>query len=177
MKLTTGKQAVQVASEVLECFGGAGYVEDTGLPMLLRDSQVLPIWEGTTNVLALDTLRALGPDDSVLDYLIQETKNRLERIEDAPLADAARVVTISLDHAKSWLTKARKLGRSTTEAGARRFALTLGRATELSLLIQHANWSKTYLKDERSAMAAWRFAQSGVDGTWDIDEENLAWVL
>ena len=59
MKLTTGKQAVMVASEVLESFGGAGYIEDTGLPVLLRDSQVLPIWEGTTNVLALDTFRAL----------------------------------------------------------------------------------------------------------------------
>ena len=53
-KLTTGKQAVALASEALECFGGAGYVEDTGLPRLLRDAQVLPIWEGTTNVLALD---------------------------------------------------------------------------------------------------------------------------
>ena len=60
MKLTTGKQAVLVLSEVVEAFGGAGYVEDTGLPQLLRDSQVLPIWEGTTNVLSLDTLRALG---------------------------------------------------------------------------------------------------------------------
>ncbi len=49
-----------VLSEVIEAFGGAGYVEDTGLPQLLRDSQVLPIWEGTTNVLSLDTLRALG---------------------------------------------------------------------------------------------------------------------
>ena len=60
MKLTTGKQAVLVLSEVIEALGGAGYVEDTGLPQLLRDSQVLPIWEGTTNVLSLDTLRALG---------------------------------------------------------------------------------------------------------------------
>ena len=40
---------------MLECFGGAGYVEDTGLPRLLRDAQVLPIWEGTTNVLSLDS--------------------------------------------------------------------------------------------------------------------------
>ncbi len=62
MKLTTARQAVMVTSEVLESFGGAGYVEDTGLPVLLRDSQVLPIWEGTTNVLALDTLRALQSD-------------------------------------------------------------------------------------------------------------------
>src|SRR5918911_36027 len=60
MKLVTGKQAVMVTSEALEAFGGAGYVEDTGLPVLLRDAQVLPIWEGTTNVLSLDALRALG---------------------------------------------------------------------------------------------------------------------
>ena len=53
MKLTTAKQAVSVASEAIEACGGAGYVEDTGLPILLRDSQVLPIWEGTTNVLSL----------------------------------------------------------------------------------------------------------------------------
>ncbi len=57
-KLLTGKQAVAHASETLECFGGAGYVEDTGRPRLLRDARVLPIWEGTTNVLSLDVLRA-----------------------------------------------------------------------------------------------------------------------
>lgn len=58
-KLATAKQCVAGLSEVLECFGGAGYVEDTGLPTLLRDAQVLPIWEGTTNVLSLDLLRAI----------------------------------------------------------------------------------------------------------------------
>ncbi|MGH8321323.1 MAG: acyl-CoA dehydrogenase family protein, partial [Gammaproteobacteria bacterium] len=50
-KLYTGKQSIAVVSEVLECFGGQGYIEDTGLPSLLRDCQVLSIWEGTTNVL------------------------------------------------------------------------------------------------------------------------------
>jgi acyl-CoA dehydrogenase len=59
-KLLTGKLAVASASEYLECFGGAGFVEDTGLPRLLRDAQVLPIWEGTTNVLSVDVLRALA---------------------------------------------------------------------------------------------------------------------
>ncbi|MEK8105295.1 acyl-CoA dehydrogenase family protein [Micromonospora sp. M12] len=58
-KLATGRLAVSSASEYVESFGGAGYVEDTGVPRLLRDAQVLPIWEGTTNVLALDVLRAL----------------------------------------------------------------------------------------------------------------------
>src|SRR6185503_18514485 len=63
-KLTTGRLAVASASEYLESFGGAGFVEDTGLPRLLRDAQVLPIWEGTTNVLSVDVLRALARDPS-----------------------------------------------------------------------------------------------------------------
>ncbi len=72
-KLTTAKQAVSVLSEVLEAFGGAGYVEDTGLPRLLRDAQVLTIWEGTTNVLALDALRVILKDGS-LDILAAEVR-------------------------------------------------------------------------------------------------------
>jgi putative acyl-CoA dehydrogenase len=43
---------------VVESFGGAGYIENTGIPRILRDAQVFPIWEGTTNILALDFLRA-----------------------------------------------------------------------------------------------------------------------
>src|SRR5439155_11223817 len=65
-KLYTAKQAVAVASEALESFGGAGYIEDTGLPRLLRDAQVLPIWEGTTNVLSLYVLRVLGGEAEAL---------------------------------------------------------------------------------------------------------------
>jgi len=53
----TAKKAVSVVSEGLECFGGQGYIEGTGLPGMLRDAQVLPIWEGTSNVLSLDVLR------------------------------------------------------------------------------------------------------------------------
>ena len=58
VKLYTAKKCIAVTSEVLECFGGAGYVENTHIPRLLRDAQVFSIWEGTTNVLALDFLRA-----------------------------------------------------------------------------------------------------------------------
>jgi len=58
LKLWTGKLAVTIASEACECFGGAGYLEDSGIPQLLRDAQVWSIWEGTSNVQALDFLRA-----------------------------------------------------------------------------------------------------------------------
>ncbi|XP_010406823.3 acyl-CoA dehydrogenase family member 11-like isoform X1 [Corvus cornix cornix] len=58
-KLYTGKQASAVAVEAMESFGGQGYMEDTGLPVMLRDTLVLSIWEGTTNILSLDVLRSL----------------------------------------------------------------------------------------------------------------------
>ena len=162
MKLTTGKQAVSVASEVLESFGGAGYVEDTGLPVLLRDSQVLPIWEGTTNVLALDTLRALRSGDSFRQFELAVTRC-LESVRESRLADAARIARSALDHARSWLVETDRLGQLHLEAGARRFSLTLGRTMELALLIQHAQWSQDHEHDGRSTAAARRFAHSGID--------------
>ena len=62
LKIYTGKKVVSVVSEVIEIFAGQGYVEDTGLPRLLRNAQVFPIWEGTTNVLSLDLLRAFSKE-------------------------------------------------------------------------------------------------------------------
>ncbi|KAG8201368.1 hypothetical protein JTE90_016844 [Oedothorax gibbosus] len=59
MKLYTAKQAVAGASEGLESFGGQGYIEDTRLPCMYRDAQVLPIWEGTTNVMSMDVIRSM----------------------------------------------------------------------------------------------------------------------
>ncbi|KFZ46200.1 hypothetical protein N321_08343, partial [Antrostomus carolinensis] len=58
-KLYTGKQASAVVVEAMESFGGQGYMEDTGLPVIVRDTLVLSIWEGTTNILSLDVLRSL----------------------------------------------------------------------------------------------------------------------
>jgi alkylation response protein AidB-like acyl-CoA dehydrogenase len=162
MKLTTAKQAVSVASEVLESFGGAGYVEDTGLPMLLRDSQVLPIWEGTTNVLALDALRALGDAES-LEPLRQLTARLFETVHDRQLVDLGRTVLAAISHAEKWFAEARGTSRAQLEAGARRFALTLGRTIELSLLIRHAQWSLDQETDGQALLSAARFAQSGVD--------------
>ena len=173
MKLITGKQAVMVASEVLESFGGAGYVEDTGLPVLLRDSQVLPIWEGTTNVLALDTLRALRGGDS-LRQLESLVTHCIDSARDSRLADAVRVVRSSLDHATSWLAEAERLGQPALEAGARRFSLTLGRLVELALLTKHAQWSIDHEQDRRATASARRFAFAGIDLIVDHDVDELS---
>jgi hypothetical protein len=161
-KLTTARQAVAVASEVLECFGGAGYVEDTGLPMLLRDSQVLPIWEGTTNVLSLDTLRVLQEPQG-LAALERKLRDSLEGSRDTELRQAGQCALSAFEKAQSWLRRAQARDETELQAGARRFALTLGRALELALLVEHAQWSLDNERDGRARVAAVRFAQSGVD--------------
>ena len=161
MKLTTGKQAVAVTSEVLESFGGAGYIEDTGLPVLLRDSQVLPIWEGTTNVLSLDTLRAIGLDGEAI--LQSSTTQVLEGISDPNLTDLVRITHATLNRALKWLRDARSKDELRLEAGARRFALTIGRTMELALLLRHAQWAKDHDDDLRPTVAARRFVHSGID--------------
>ena len=175
MKLMTAKQAVVVASETLEAFGGAGYVEDTGLPVLLRDSQVLPIWEGTTNVLSLDALRALGSDNRAFQLLKTAVSRLVENARDNGIARAAQIAQQALEHAESWLTLAKKEGQATVEAGARRFAMTLGRAVALALLIKHAQWSQAQERDTRAAAAASRFASSAIDLLTDreIDEARI----
>jgi hypothetical protein len=59
LKYYLAKRAVWAASEAMEALGGNGYIEDWPTARLLRDAQVLPIWEGTTHVLTLDAFRAL----------------------------------------------------------------------------------------------------------------------
>jgi alkylation response protein AidB-like acyl-CoA dehydrogenase len=161
-KLTTGKQAVAVLSEVLECFGGAGYVEDTGLPRLLRDAQVLPIWEGTTNVLSLDALRAIQKERGLED-LFGEIRALVENARDAALAQAGKKAVAAAERAMGWLLETSARDLLDVEAGARRFALTLGRAYELALLVRHAQYALDHEQDGRARASALRFATHGLD--------------
>jgi alkylation response protein AidB-like acyl-CoA dehydrogenase len=161
-KLTTAKQAVAITSEVLECFGGAGYVEDTGVAKLLRDAQVLPIWEGTTNVLSLDLLRALSRG-AELGALTADIDERLEAMQDGAMKALADRAKTTIEGAGRWLMETTSADRSAVEAGARRFALTVGRSYQLALLAHHADWCLRTQSDPRSSYAASRFARHGID--------------
>ena len=174
-KLVTGKQAVQIASETLELFGGAGYVEDTGLPRLLRDAQVLPIWEGTTNVLSLDVLRGLDRSGTALTVLEAEIR-RLTADAGDRLRPAAEAATNAVAHAIRWLSRAGGEGRDVVEAGARRFSMTLGRAAELALLVDHASFC---LKsgDDRPASAAARLAHHVDEIVDDLASRDVASLM
>ena len=60
---------MKLGSEAIEFLGAMGYIEDTVVPTLFRDSQVLTIWEGTTNVLCHDFVRAIKKEKSALEVI------------------------------------------------------------------------------------------------------------
>ena len=177
-KLFTAKKAVAVVSEVLECFGGAGYVEDTGLPVLLRDSQVLTIWEGTTNVLSLDLLRALRCEDA-LEALVNDLVRRIERIPTA-LTPAQQSVRVAIDQLRRHLGGLTSADRTHIEAGARHLAISLSRTIAGALLIEHAGWSLERENDIRPLISARRWCEEGLvrllspSESWSEESRSIA---
>jgi acyl-CoA dehydrogenase len=170
-KLLTARQAVAVVSECIEAFGGAGYVEDTGLPALLRDTQVLPIWEGTTNVLALDAVLR-GALSAGLPAVQARIAGCVQRVGDDSLSRAGRTAAAAIEHVVQWLKQ--HADAVQMQAHARRVAMTIGRALELALLIEHAQWELESGHAADGVAAVRRFAAAPVDLLADIDPGDSA---
>jgi len=66
------KRTSAVVAEALECLGGNGYVEDSGMPRLYREAPLNSIWEGSGNVSALDVLRAVTREPESVDAVLAE---------------------------------------------------------------------------------------------------------
>lgn len=152
-KLYSAKQAIHGVSEVLEAFGGAGYVEDTGLPRLLRDAQVLSIWEGTTNVLSLDALRAIEKEGAFPPFLA-EVRERLDSVRVPELSAAVASVREACARIERYLESH---GGVELVGGARSFAFALARTYSASLLLEQAQWDLAHGSDRRGVAAARRW--------------------
>jgi alkylation response protein AidB-like acyl-CoA dehydrogenase len=157
-KLYTAKQAVAVASEALESFGGAGYIEDTGLPRLLRDAQVLSIWEGTTNVLSLDVLRALEKT-SALRALLDYARDQLATVRADALAVATSRLRESLGTIERFAGRAMNESREFAETHARCLSYALARTVAGVLLVKHADWSMASTDDGFALTSANRWCE------------------
>ena len=117
------KRGPAVAAEALECLGGNGYVEDSGMPRLYREMPLNSIWEGAGNVNCLDVLRALGRQPETLAALQAEIA----------LADGAdRHLDAFTRRLERELADTDQL-----EAGARRLVERLALALAGSLLVRH----------------------------------------
>ncbi|MGY5078841.1 acyl-CoA dehydrogenase family protein [Streptomyces nigrescens] len=118
------KRCTPMVAEALECLGGNGYVEESGMPRLLREAPLNSIWEGAGNVQALDVLRALRREPEALNAFLTEI-------------GAARGADHRLDRAiKGMLTELADL--EGIEARARRLVERMALVLQGSLLVRHA---------------------------------------
>ena len=84
------KRCTGVVREAMECLGGAGYVEESILPRLFRESPLNAIWEGSGNVIALDVLRAIAREPGTVEALLDELAADGGRAEAAQLLEGVR---------------------------------------------------------------------------------------
>ncbi len=117
------KRTPFVTFESLECLGGAGYIEESNMPRLFRESPLNSIWEGSGNVNALDLLRALGRNPESLDAWLEVI---------APARGSDAQFDTAVDDVLTMLSS------GPNEAMARRLAERMALVLQASLLIQHA---------------------------------------
>ncbi|MCX2184744.1 acyl-CoA dehydrogenase family protein [Streptomyces sp. SKN60] len=135
------KRCTPVVAEALECLGGNGYVEESGLPRLLRESPLNSLWEGAGNVQALDVLRALRGEPAALNAFLTEVGR-------------ARGADHRLDRAiRDLLTELADL--EGIEARARRLAERMARVLQGALLVR---WAPPEVADA--------FCASRLGGDW-----------
>jgi putative acyl-CoA dehydrogenase len=124
VKYWTCKRAPQHSAEALECLGGNGFVEDSGMPRLFRQSPVNGVWEGSGNVICLDVLRALARRPESLDAFWVEVG--LAQGGDSRLARAVDDLHVDLSDPAG------------LEAGARSVVERMALAFQASLLVRFA---------------------------------------
>jgi len=119
------KRTPFMVAEALECLGGNGYVEESGMPLLFRESPLNSIWEGSGNVNALDVLRALAREPESLDAWITEVGS---------VRGENRHLDATVDEV---LTELADL--SDVEVRARRIAGRMAAALQGAILLQHGD--------------------------------------
>jgi putative acyl-CoA dehydrogenase len=133
------KQAPAHAAEALECLGGNGYVEESGMPRLYREAPLQSIWEGSGNVAALDALRALTREPQAAEAFFAELE--LAAGADRRLDDA--------------IAQLRKDAAAPSEALARRLSVAMAVTLQAALLVRFS------VPEVADAFVATRLAADG----------------
>ncbi len=160
-KLSTARWAVAGAAEAMEALGGVGYCEDSGMPALVRNAHVLPIWEGTTNVLSLDLLRAAQRSDSFTALLTDCERAAAVAAGTAGMEQPVAAVRASVDELKKRFEDAASdLDR--LQATARSIAMGAATTYACALLCEQSTALGT--EGAPTAAAARRLAERGLTG-------------
>jgi len=123
------KRASTVAAEALECLGGNGYVEESGMPRLYREAPLNSLWEGAGNVNCLDVLRAMARRPQAVQAVLDEVAPA--RAADSRLERAAALLEGELGGLAA--------DPERLQAGARRLAERLALVLQGALLVRHGH--------------------------------------
>ena len=161
-KHRTARMAVDAASYAMEVQGGNGYVDDFVTNRLLRDAQVLPIWEGTSNVLSLDFLRTLETEATheVLVPLVQEN---LDAVEHPALDALVETVTAEFERLQEATLTLATETEAYAQHEAKRLADYVFDVVTASLLLASAQRELDANDDARKAVVAEWFVRETLE--------------
>ena len=138
------KRASTHAAEALECLGGNGYVEESGMPRLYREAPLISIWEGSGNVAALDVLRAMRSGTEAFLNEVNQGAGYDARLDAAIGGLEKEIVRLAADP-------------DGAQAGARRLVERMALVLQGSLLVRYGH-----------PAVADAFCASRLDGDWGV---------
>lgn len=158
-KYKTARMVVDTTSYAMEILGGNGYVREHTTERLLRDAQVLPIWEGPSNVLSLDVLRALNRENAH-EALVPYVQEKLDAVEHPVLVELAETVESEFRDLQTALGTLAMEDEEYAQYHAKRLADLIFDVATAALLVEEAQWQIDEEENGRKALVAQRFVQT-----------------
>jgi hypothetical protein len=155
----------------MEAIGGVGYCEDSTLPALVRNTHVQSIWEGTTNVLSLDLLRAAARSGAI-QAIADDVDEAVFGLDDVPAVSEA-VAGVRRGAHELRARWARMDDDAAAQKSARSFAMGLGMVYACARLCKQGAWAATR-GSNRTALIAQRLAARGLVPPPPPDDLDLA---
>jgi acyl-CoA dehydrogenase len=172
-KYRTGEDAVEMASYAMEILGGNGYVEEFPTARLLRDAQVTPIWEGTSNILSLDVLRAMQKE-AAHTVVLDRIDGYLDEAKHPAVVDVAERVREAREELEEAMNEVATSGIDEAQLRAKNLADFIYDVYAASLLVAEAQ-REAKEGEGRKTLIVRRFVDQHLDGGRMTDETPLEW--
>ncbi|WP_410767335.1 acyl-CoA dehydrogenase family protein [Haloferax sp. DFSO60] len=158
-KYRTARMAVETASYAMEIQGGNGYVKDFVTHRLYRDAQILPIWEGTSNILSLDLLRTFEKE-AAHEVLIPHVEELLSSVSHPELEELAESVADEIRSLQKALATLATADDDYAQHEAKALADFVFDVVTASLLLSNAQREVDETADARKAVVAQHFVET-----------------